>query len=103
MSVSYIELVSTEESLVDNSILDTNTTNSLYIPGPHYIQTGDSTVTPLVQVITDYTESAEVSRLTYDCPAVQHREDQDQDSNDGYLLELFEDQPSSTQTTLQKL
>ena len=115
MAVSYIELVSTQETLVDTSILDTNTTSSVYIPGPHYIQTGDSTVTPLVQVITDYTESAEVSRLTYDtkvtdnlysgadCPVVLHHEDQDQDSNDGYLLELFEDQPSSTQTTLQRL
>ena len=113
LAVSYIEMVSTEESLMDTSILDTSTTNNLYIPGPHYIQTGDSTVTPLVQVITDYTESAEVSRLTYDtkitdiysvsdCPAIQLHE-QDQDSNDGYLLELFEDQPSSTQTTLQKL
>ena len=116
MTVSYIEQVSAQVSLVDTSILETNT-NTIYIPGPHYIQTGDSTVTPLgqMQVITgDYSE---VSRLTYDvkmsdniytgadCPVqLQHRSsepDQD-DGDDGYLID-FLDHPASTQTTLDKL
>jgi len=115
MTVSYIEQVSAEVSLVDTSILETNT-NTIYIPGPHYIQTGDSTVTPLgqMQVITgDYSE---VSRLTYDakmtdniytgadCPVqLQHHEEPDQDDqDDGYLID-FLDHPASTQTTLDKL
>ena len=48
--------------MTDSKLLDHS--SSIYIPGPHYIQTGDNTVTPLgqMQVITDYTE---VSRLTY--------------------------------------
>ena len=104
MIVSYIEEVSAQVSLVDTSILETNT-NTVYIPGPHYIQTGDSTVTPLgqMQVITgDYSE---VSRLTYDakmsdniysgadCPVqLQHRSsepDQD-DGDDGYLIDFLD-------------
>ena len=52
-----------QTAVTDSKVLDPS--SSVYIPGPHYIQTGDTNVTPLgqMQVITDYTE---VSRLTYD-------------------------------------
>jgi len=65
-TVSYIDSVSGEGEQGGETglVAATLPTATVYIPGPHYIQTGES-ITPLcqMQVISDYTE---VSRLNYD-------------------------------------
>jgi len=122
-SVSYIESYTDPPPSTETQTVKVPAT-PIYIPGPHYIQTGSS-ITPLcqMQVITDYTD---VSRVTYDPPPPpttrhsdclygdnnQHnsmvRVDrdylEDTDSrDDGYILGLFERQPVATETTLDKL
>jgi len=65
-SVSFIENVSQTIKDVDDQSVEKIQPTSIYIPGPHYIQSGSS-ITPLsqMQVITDYTD---VSRVNYDHP-----------------------------------
>jgi hypothetical protein len=129
-TVSYIESYTDPVPSTDSHAVKVQAT-PLYIPGPHYIQSGSS-ITPLcqMQVITDYTD---VSRLTYDQPSSQPTDTsrpsdclydstrykkphhsalarverdylEDTDSrDDGYLLGLFESHPVATETTLDKL
>jgi len=127
-TVSFIESYTDPLPSMDTQTLKAQAT-PIYIPGPHYIQSGSS-ITPLcqMQVITDYTD---VSRVTYDQPPVpttttlptrhsdclygdniQHNNlsrverecFEDTDSrDDGYILGLFKSQPAATETTLDKL
>lgn len=154
-AVSYIENYTTPVPSTDtHHTVNKVQATPIYIPGPHYIQSGSS-ITPLcqMQVITDYTD---VSRVNYDPPppptvlptpaqispdlvlvktqpeeilpdsrlsdclysGAEYKKPQhnsltrvverdcveDTDSrDDGYLLGLFEIQPVSTETTLEKL
>ena len=154
-SLSYIDHSTAPEdpleaALIDSKLLDTGPdslpgASSVYIPGPHYIQTGEAgaSVTPLgqMQVVTDYTEVS--SRLNYETGSkagdsgglytsnmylsksedmyigksdhvismdnnvtIMHmhsNNDDDNSQDDGYLMGLFEHQPSGTETTLDKL
>jgi len=151
--LSYIDHFAAPEDALEAALMDSKLlehSSSVYIPGPHYIQTGDSNVTPLgqMQVVTD-TDLSEVSRLTYDnikmseninmynkdMQHLQHglyakdvsnttnvmfiknnsvvedpvssmyitNNDDENSRDDGYLMGLFESQPSATETTLDKL
>jgi len=82
-TVSYIENCTAPEPSNETHAVKVQAT-PIYIPGPHYIQSGSS-ITPLcqMQVITDYTD---VSRVNYDPPPPTILPTAAQDSSEFSLL-----------------